>query len=264
MWSWSGSATELDQSHSLNTIPEGYETGPFLPGVIIDAQKPSTIYFVRIYQDKSNDTDILSASCPPKLVFLMSVVRYDDGVPTNRWLQRILPASFRSTLTLVTLHTSRVTLVCPKMNAYGLYSIGIVKTGTFHDLAAVGFNIYKEVFIQRPFELMRDNEQLRRLKHTYFIAEGVTTWSAAHPMIPQYVAFAPPEGSGRPSLFCVFGDDEFHISVTNKEYRLWSFASQLPVGNKPDAGEESQTSQQLPVRPLARQVGKWQSRQKGG
>lgn len=51
-WSWRGSAVELDQSGILNTVPEGYDAGKLLPGVILHPSEQGVSYIARIYRSK--------------------------------------------------------------------------------------------------------------------------------------------------------------------------------------------------------------------
>lgn len=51
--SWSGSAIELDQSETLEMVPEGYETGIAPPGVMLHPKKQNVAYTARIYRSKA-------------------------------------------------------------------------------------------------------------------------------------------------------------------------------------------------------------------
>ncbi|KAG5932956.1 hypothetical protein E4U53_001143 [Claviceps sorghi] len=263
-WSWNGSATELDQSHSLNMVPEGYGTGIFRPGVILHPQKANITYLVRIYESKSKDT------CSRELIFLMSVVRHDAGVPTHRWLENILPASLGDADDLSSPPlNSFLTLPCSKMSAHGLYSIGIVETNySVHEFATTAFNIYKEAFVQRRFQYAKPdhshgNPRMLRMRHSTGSWAGqktragyLTAWSEANPMIPRYVASPSSEDNNTDTLhpaaqqFCIFGDDEFHVSVSNNGYMVWLFAMRLSAGNELDCEDESQTSWTTNSKPI--------------
>ncbi|KAG6009452.1 hypothetical protein E4U21_002367 [Claviceps maximensis] len=246
-WSWSGIAIELDQSDSRNLTPEGYEAGMFLPGVILHPQKPNVTYLARIYQSKVLDPGSHKRTFL-KRTFLMSVVRYDDAVPTNRWLETIQRESLGDDF--YGSENRYLNLLCPKMSGHGLYSIGTISDRKYQrafDFATTGFSIFKEAFIQRPCQYTEDDGALQPLrmffpKSCYYnMTADLTTWSEAHPMIPRsfYLTVQTNNkidtGPRDASKACrIFGDDEFRVYLSSYGIQAWSFVTdaQQPVENK--------------------------------
>ncbi|KAG6193822.1 hypothetical protein E4U10_003470 [Claviceps purpurea] len=240
-WSWNASAIELDQTHPLNMAPEGYDSGSSLPGVILHPSHRDVTYVARIYRSKTEGP----YPHPRERNYLMSVVRYHDAVPTRRWLETIREESLTTNF-LNPMHANfHLALLCVKMSAYGLYSIGTVLTpypelGQFQviEFATTGFNVYKEAFVQRRFDYAERNN-LRSCEaildttvwncSTY--GECLTTWSNDHLMIPRY--FISYETHILTSFddepvadFCrVFADEDFLIKVSSDGISVSSFAT---------------------------------------
>ncbi|KAG6134789.1 hypothetical protein E4U38_002161 [Claviceps purpurea] len=240
-WSWNASAIELDQTHPLNMAPEGYDSGSSLPGVILHPSHRDVTYVARIYRSKAEGP----YPHPRERNYLMSVVRYHDAVPTRRWLETIREESLTTNF-LNPMHANfHLALLCVKMSAYGLYSIGTVLTpypelGQFQviEFATTGFNVYKEAFVQRRFDYAERNN-LRSCEaildttvwncSTY--GECLTTWSNDHLMIPRY--FISYETHILTSFddepvadFCrVFADEDFLIKVSSDGISVSSFAT---------------------------------------
>lgn len=271
-WSWRGSAVELDQSGILNTVPEGYDAGKSLPGVILHPSEQGVSYIARIYRSKPKSavSELTLHSHSEKRTFLMSVVRYDDLVPTQRWQEKIHEDSL-SHAPHDSLHVGfRLTLLCSKMSANGLYSIGTVLTAS-HDLeqprvvefATTGFNVYKEAFIQRRFEYadQADRSSLRCCRRildqtTWGCSdheESLTSWSQDQLLTPRWFTFHGPHPVHDKNELCagidpymrelnkcvpvsepcrIYGDEDFRVLVTNHGIMVWSFTrdTQLPVG----------------------------------
>ncbi|KAG6090866.1 hypothetical protein E4U30_007876 [Claviceps sp. LM220 group G6] len=242
-WSWSASAIELDQTHPLNMAPEGYDSGLSLPGVILHPSHRDVTYVARIYRSKAEGP----YPHPRERNYLMSVVRYHDAVPTRRWLETIREESLTTNF-LNPVHVNfHLALLCVKMSAYGLYSIGTVLTplpelGQFQvvEFATTGFNVCKEAFVQRRFDYaerktLRSCESLLDPTVWYCSAYGecLTTWSNDHLMIPRYfISYEThilTSSDDEPVAdFCrVFADEDFRIKVSSDGISVSSFATTI-------------------------------------
>ncbi|KAG6000113.1 hypothetical protein E4U43_001688 [Claviceps pusilla] len=244
-WSWGGRALELDQSASLNMIPEGYETGIFHPGVILDPKKQRTTYLAMVYQSKSKVRDGYARY--GERVYLMSVVRYEDEVPTHRWLE-IIQRNLLSTLKIAAPYmNSYIALLCPRMSAYGLYSIGTVWADSgVVEFATTAFSIYKESFIQRPIRYrdffdIESMQSMRKILHATkwypdLHSAPLTTWSEMHPMVPYYYHVKAPDSNDyKPEWKAcrIYGDDDFRVSISNTGFKAWSFRDgQTAIGRR--------------------------------
>ncbi|KAG5980644.1 hypothetical protein E4U55_003804 [Claviceps digitariae] len=243
----------IDRSHSHNTIPEGYESSSFSPGLILHPNTPNITYVAQIFRSKiiESATDLHPPSEQP--TYLMSVVRYDGVTPTKKWLETIQHESLCDEARVSRKFRSTRVLLCRKMSAHGLYSIGIVHRmagDRVHEFefATTGFNIYKESFIQRPFEYAKyyHAQNCHHLNPTTAPSASshghcLTTWSKAHAMIPRYCVIADSnhdETIWYPwdvSRTChTWGDDDFHVTMSKDGFQASSFArdAQRPVGNK--------------------------------
>ncbi|KAG6043986.1 hypothetical protein E4U39_003906 [Claviceps sp. Clav50 group G5] len=252
-------------------VPEGYESGLSLPGVILHPSHRDITYVARIYRSKAEGP----YPHPGERNYLMSVVRYHDAVPTRRWLETIREESLTSEFSSLMHAHFHLTLLCIEMSAYGLYSIGTVlapypEFGQFQviEFATTGFNVYKEAFVQRPFDYAERNN-LRScqalLDPTVWncspFGECITTWSNDHLMIPRY--FISYETHILTSFdaepvadFCrVFADEDFLIKMSSDGISVSSFAT--TVGSSSFTSERLLTNAHLGVvvpqgiRPLA-------------
>ncbi|KAF5139200.1 hypothetical protein E5D57_002992 [Metarhizium anisopliae] len=207
-WSWRGGASEVDISGEMNQPPEDYEGRRSFPGVILHPEKPDTLYVASIFRSKLNP-GITEQS--QKLRFLMSVVRYEDGKPTERWQELIQEDSLTDHFFISPHVFFQVVLLCPKMGPNGLYNLGTVLTsinvtydearlgeiyrGQVLELATTAFSIYKESFIQRRFVQCAGDSTIYCLPMQYEPSlyglcdceEPLTTWSEEHPSIPRWV-----------------------------------------------------------------------------
>ncbi|KAG5955893.1 hypothetical protein E4U58_006855 [Claviceps cyperi] len=221
--------------------PEGYDSGLSLPGVILHPSHRDVTYVARIYRSKAEGL----YPHPRERNYLMSVVRYHDAMPTRRWLETIREESLTTNFP-DPMHTDfHLTLLCVKMSAYGLYSIGTVLTPCPElrqfqviEFATTGFNVYKEAFVQRRFDYAELNS-LRSCQalldptvwNCCSFGECLTTWSDDHLMIPRY--FISQETHILTSFdaepvadFCrVFADEDFLIKVSSDGISVSSFVT---------------------------------------
>lgn len=217
------------------------------------------------------DRGMLTDPQPQKRRFLMSVVRYQDGKATGRYQELIHDESLSNNHHHSIYVPFRITLLCSKMDANGLYNLGTLLGASYDiecprvvELATAGFNIYKEAFVQRKFihnngNGVNDRPEFRLEPSIWGLSdheELLTTWSQDHATISRWVSLDSADrtvkgvkAAADVALYLkelhkcvpvsepcrVFGDDDFQVFVTTHGILVWSFTddTKLPVTGGP-------------------------------
>ncbi|KAK2601879.1 hypothetical protein QQS21_004566 [Conoideocrella luteorostrata] len=290
-WSWSQAcAVDLKLSSRLASQSEGYGQVQSQPGVIIHPNKSNVTYVVWMCRLETRAPDLDRYQPSTNCKFLISVVQYDEGESINWWEKCICPESLCDHPHGLLNNFALVTPLCSKMSPYGLYNIGtIVKAinkpeePCATEFATVGFNIYKESFIQREFKFAKPSALFAGTYHRLdpipwgIYAQGgkLTSWSQRHAAIPREVVrdnrAAEKERNGfnadiatamrirvrsRSKRWRVLGDEDFQVFVTSEGILVWSYTKETKLSDghglsSPAYDSASGSSFAIPARPVA-------------
>ncbi|KAK5991977.1 hypothetical protein PT974_05373 [Cladobotryum mycophilum] len=160
-WSWGDKAIELKiDDDELHHRPMGWEKDlGGVPGVLFHPTETDVMYVVWLNW----------VAPPDPRINTVVVVKYEDGQPIKRFETSLShPRYQRDPHSRHSCPAMRFTLSCQKMNAYGLYSVGIAQYVLYEEGSmqteseqkevewiSIGFNVLTESFVKYEYQSQR-------------------------------------------------------------------------------------------------------------